>query len=32
VPVWLRSRRKKDVDAMAATVAANLLRLFRPSA
>src|SRR3954447_2976392 len=32
VPVWFRSRRKKDVDAMAATVAANLLRLFRPSA
>jgi AcrR family transcriptional regulator len=31
VPVWFRSRRKKDVDAMAATVAANLLRLFRPS-
>src|SRR4051795_13286800 len=29
VPVWLRSKRKKDVEEMAATVAANLLRLFR---
>jgi AcrR family transcriptional regulator len=31
VPVWFRPRRKKDVDEMAAVVAANLLRLFRTS-
>jgi AcrR family transcriptional regulator len=29
VPVWLRAKRKKDVEAMAAAVADNLLRLFR---
>ena len=29
VPVWFRPKRKKDVDEMAAAVAANLLRLFR---
>jgi AcrR family transcriptional regulator len=29
VPVWFRSKRKKDIDAMAAAVADNLLRLFR---
>jgi hypothetical protein len=32
VPVWFRSKRKKDIEAMAAAVAANLLRLFRASA
>jgi AcrR family transcriptional regulator len=29
VPVWFRSKRKKDVEEMAAAVAANLLRLLR---
>ncbi len=32
VPVWFRSKRKKDVEETAAAVAANLLRLFRTSA
>lgn len=32
VPVWFRGRRKKDLDAAAAAVASNLLRLFHPSA
>src|SRR3954467_7317531 len=30
VPVWSRAKRKKDIDAMAAAVADNLLRLFLP--
>lgn len=32
VPLWFRGRRKKDLDAAAAAVASNLLRLFHPSA
>jgi hypothetical protein len=31
VPVWFRGRRRRDFDRMAETVAAGLLRLFRPS-
>lgn len=31
VPVWFRAKRKKDYEEMYETVAANLLRLFRPT-